>query len=264
MAKSYTPTEAMRNNAKSGLSLREKYGRGGLDASQAKKEGVGSGVTRASNIINGNLTLETVKRMYSFFYRHEKNFNPKKKMPDGGPTAGTIAWKLWGGSAGFAWARNILREEKILKSYTKEITEKDSENKKSFLLNNTPVNKAVNEELMQATFIALVPEEVDLHGDIYSEEEVRKACHSFNQHSMKANLCHLVETNGFSIVESYITPADIVIGDKSVTKGTWLSVLQFHDEELWNGVKEGKFVNVSIGAHASVEYLEDSEEDEEN
>jgi len=38
MAKSYTPTEAMRNNAKRGLALREKYNRGGLDASQANKE----------------------------------------------------------------------------------------------------------------------------------------------------------------------------------------------------------------------------------
>lgn len=264
MAKSYTPTEAMRNNARRGLALREKYGRGGLDASQANKEGVGSGVVRATNIINGDLSLETVKRMYSFFSRHEKNYNPKKKMPDGGPTAGTISWLLWSGSAGLAWARKILREEKILKSYTKEITQEELSNEDSLSWNKLPVNKAVNEELMQATFIALVPEEVDLHGDIYSEEEVRKACHSFNQHSMKANLCHLVETNGFSIVESYITPADIVVGDKFVTKGTWLTVLQFHDEELWKGVKENRYNGVSIGAHASVEYLEDSEEDEED
>ena len=41
----------------------------------------------------------------SAFNRHRKNNNPSKKMPDGGPTAGTIAWNLWGGSAGVNWAK---------------------------------------------------------------------------------------------------------------------------------------------------------------
>lgn len=267
MAKSYTPTEAMRNNAKRGLAARAKAPdsqKGGLDASEAKKEGVGSGVARARDIINGDLSLDTVKRIYSFLSRSEKNYKPKERTAGGNLTPGTQAFLQWGGSAGLAWSRKILREEGIIKSYTKEITDEEINKEELIKGFDFPVNKAVNEELMQATFIALVPEEVDLHGDIYSEEEVRKACHSFNQHSMKANLCHLVETNGFSIVESYITPADIVVGDKFVTKGTWLTVLQFHDEELWKGVKEGKFNGVSIGAHASVEYLEDSEEDEED
>ena len=86
-AKSFTPTQAMRNNAKRGLALREKWNRGGLSASQAKSEGVGSGVARARDIANGNLTLDTVKRMHAFFSRHEKNFNPSKKESDGGPLA---------------------------------------------------------------------------------------------------------------------------------------------------------------------------------
>lgn len=81
-AKSFTPTQAMRNNAKIGLALREKWNRGGLSASQAKSEGVGSGVARARDIANGNLTLDTVKRMHAFFSRHEKNFNPSKKESD--------------------------------------------------------------------------------------------------------------------------------------------------------------------------------------
>ncbi len=50
-AKSFAPTDAMRNNARRGLALREKWNRGGLDASQAKTEGVGSGVARARDII---------------------------------------------------------------------------------------------------------------------------------------------------------------------------------------------------------------------
>ena len=43
------------------------------------------------------------------------------------------------------------------------------------------VAKAVNEELMQATYVVMAPDEVDLHGDTVTEEEIRKACFNFNK-----------------------------------------------------------------------------------
>lgn len=239
-AKSFAPTDAMRNNARRGLALREKYKRGGLDASQAKSEGVGSGVARARDIINGNVSLETVRRMNAFFSRHEKNFNPSKKMPDGGPTAGTIAWLLWGGSAGKAFAKRVIKQEEVKKT-------------------NLPVTKAVDEELKQATFIVMVPDDIDEHGDITSEEEVRKACHNFNKYSMKANLFHLVETDTFEFCESYCCPTDFVLGDKFVKKGTWLATVQALDDNLWELIKTGEINGLSIGALASVESIEEDD-----
>ena len=240
-AKSFAPTDAMRNNARRGLALREKWNRGGLDASQAKAEGVGSGVARARDIINGNLSLDTVKRMYAFFSRHEKNYAPEKKMPDGGPTAGTIAWLLWGGSAGKSFAKRILKQEEVKKS-------------------TIPITKAVDEELKQATFIVMVPDEVDLHGDITSESEVRKAMTNFNKYCMKANLFHLVETDSFEFCESYCCPTDFVLGDKFVKKGTWLATIQSLDDNLWELIKSGEINGLSIGALASVESIEEDDE----
>jgi hypothetical protein len=259
-AKSFAPTDAMRNNAKRGLALREKYNRGGLDASQAKSEGVGSGVARARDIINGNLSLDTVKRMYAFFSRHEKNYNPKKKMPDGGPTAGTIAWLLWGGSAGLAFARRVLKQEEILKSYIKDITDEEVNVEDQLPGVKLPITKAVDEELKQATFIVMVPDETDLHGDVTSEAEVRKACHNFNKYSMKANLFHLVETDAFEFCESYCCPTDFVLGDKFVKKGTWLATIQSLDDNLWELIKSGEINGLSIGALASVESIEEDDE----
>lgn len=256
-AKSYAPTSAMKNNARRGLALREKYNRGGLDASQAKAEGVGSGVARARDIINGNLSLQTVKRMYAFFSRHEKNYDPKKKMPDGGPTAGTIAWLLWGGSAGLAFARRILKQEEILKSFRREITDEEVNKEDDLPWMKLQVTKSTNEELKQVMFIAMVPDEVDLHGDITTADEVRKACHNFNMHCMKANLFHLVETDTFTINESYIAPTDFVLGEKIVKAGTWLVNLQVLSDDVWTLVKSGNINGVSIGALASVEVLEE-------
>ena len=62
------------------------------------------------------MSPDTVKRMFSFFSRHEvdkraQGFRPGEK---GYPSAGRIAWALWGGDAGFSWSRkkrNQIEEE---------------------------------------------------------------------------------------------------------------------------------------------------------
>lgn len=256
-SKSYAPTQAMINNAKRGLALRGKYNRGGLDTSEAGEQGIGSGVARARDIINGNLSIDSVKKMYNFFNRHEEDYLPIKKEADGGPTAGTIAWLLWGGTAGRAWARKILKEEGILKSFKRDITEQELSEEDKIVKEDLQITKSVNEELKQATFIVMVPEEVDLHGDVTTEDEVRKACHNFNKFCMKANLFHLVQTDTFEIAESYIAPTDFILGDKFVKKGTWLCTLQVLDDKLWQLIKSGEVNGVSIGAMAKVEYLDD-------
>ena len=56
------PTTEMASNAARGLELREKHGRGGTEI----------GVARARDIKNrANLSPETVRRMVSYFARHE-------------------------------------------------------------------------------------------------------------------------------------------------------------------------------------------------
>lgn len=124
-------------------------------------------------------------------------------------------------------------------------------------MNKIQVAKATNEELKQATYIVLVPDTVDAHGDIISEEEVRKACYNFNKFSMQANLFHLVETSTFEFAESYIAPTDFQLGDRFVKKGTWLATVQCLDDGLWQLIKDGEITGLSIGALASVEEIKE-------
>ena len=119
-----------------------------------------------------------------------------------------------------------------------------------------PIIKQANEELKQATFLVLAPDEVDLHGDIYDANEVRKACHNFNTHCRKANLLHLFDTETFSIAESYIAPVEMQMGETIIKAGSWVSVLQFHNEDIWKDVKDENFTGVSIGGTATVIDLE--------
>jgi hypothetical protein len=105
----FEPPKGVQAAAERGLKNRKKYGRGGLSNKQASEQGIGSGVQRAVNLKNGNkVSPQTIKRMKSFFARHEKNKN--SKAPDGTPGAGKIAWDLWGGDAGKRWAESVSRK----------------------------------------------------------------------------------------------------------------------------------------------------------
>jgi hypothetical protein len=50
--------------------------------------------------------------MLNFFQRHESNKKAEGFSPgeDGYPSNGRIAWALWGGDAGFGWARKVVRQ----------------------------------------------------------------------------------------------------------------------------------------------------------
>jgi hypothetical protein len=85
---------------------------------QGKANGAGTpvGWTRAHQIVNGErLSLDTVKRMYSFFSRHEVDKKGKDWNNSSNPSNGRIMWEAWGGDAGFAWSRSIVNKEEAKK-----------------------------------------------------------------------------------------------------------------------------------------------------
>lgn len=113
------------------------------------------------------------------------------------------------------------------------------------------------DELKQATFIVMVPNEVDLHGDITSEDEVRKACHSFNRFSRQPNLLHIAKTTTFDFAESFIAPVDMNIEGNEIKKGTWLATVQVYDDGLWELIKSGEINGLSVGCLANYDELGD-------
>lgn len=111
----YKPTDGMKSEAERGLEWRREFGRGGTEV----------GIARARDIVNGkNLSEDTVKRMYSFFSRHEVDKQAEGFRPgeEGYPSNGRIAWALWGGDAGFSWSKKIaerLDKERSMQEDTK-------------------------------------------------------------------------------------------------------------------------------------------------
>jgi hypothetical protein len=107
------PPEGAREEARRGLEWRQEYNRGGTMV----------GVARARDLANGaDISPDTIRRMVSFFARHEvdkqgRGYNPGEP---GYPSAGRIAWALWGGDPGRTWA------EAQAKRLEKKMTEQDN------------------------------------------------------------------------------------------------------------------------------------------
>lgn len=104
-SETYTPTSGMKAAARRALRWKEE--------GKAKGAGTPVGWGRATDIVAGRgMSLSTVKRMYSFFSRHEVDKKGKDFYNNSNPSNGRIMWDAWGGDAGFSWSRSIVEREK--------------------------------------------------------------------------------------------------------------------------------------------------------
>ena len=89
------------NNAKKGIDLNDKNN---------NKCATPVGKVRAQQLAKGEpISVETIKRMYSYLSRAEAYYDETDMN-----ACGTISYLLWGGKAGLAWSRNKLRELGLL------------------------------------------------------------------------------------------------------------------------------------------------------
>jgi hypothetical protein len=103
-ADSYSPTSGMKSAARRALKWK----------AEGKATGAGTpvGWGRATDIVAGrSMSLSVVKRMYSFFARHEVDKKGKDFYNTSNPSNGRIMWDAWGGDAGFSWSRAIANRE---------------------------------------------------------------------------------------------------------------------------------------------------------
>jgi DNA adenine methylase len=97
----------------------------------------------------------------------------------------------------------------------------------------------------------LEPETIDAQEDIYSSAEIRGAAHRFMEDFQDVGLMHKMRVNGaVKIVESYLAPSDLKVGDTAIKKGTWLLGVRVLSDTLWKDVQEGRLTGFSIGGSA--------------
>jgi hypothetical protein len=173
----YKPTSGMQSAARRAIKLKEQ--------GKAKGAGTAVGWTRAGQLARGEtLSLSTVKRMYSYFSRHEVDKQGKDWDNAESPSNGKIMWLAWGGDAGFSWSRKIVNREKTMKKNLElnEIVEEIKD-----MLNDVvnPITEVIEVEDGLEKSIDPKPEDEMEDEEELSDEEISKSYDSDNEEEDK-------------------------------------------------------------------------------
>lgn len=112
---SFEVPASVRKAAAKGLRLREEFGRGGLSPSEAKDQGIRSGVNTANALVKGRIGFELLKDIRRYLTRHAVDAKAKGDKSrgfwgdDSNPSNGWIAWHLWGADAAVSWTNKVLK-----------------------------------------------------------------------------------------------------------------------------------------------------------
>jgi hypothetical protein len=226
--------DAVKNNAKAVLKYVEENGWGSC--------GTPVGKVRANQLANGEpISLETVKRMYSYLSRHEADLEASKGYDDG---CGKLMYDSWGGKSALSWSKSKINQaEKMSKQY--------------FQIDN--------DEKRVVLGPAMVPHQnifrKDAMGNPYyvffSPETIRMIAEKYmkNQYTRNNDLMHDGKAvKDVYVIESWIKEDDqdksIKYGYEDLPKGTWFVAMKIAKtpmgDKVWNQVKEGKLNGFSV------------------
>ena len=96
------PPKSVQNKARRALERRR-------ELPPSRRGGTSVGVARARSLSDGqNIHIATIRRMVSFFARHDTPAERRNRRNDNNSRA-AIAWDLWGGNPGRTWAESVIR-----------------------------------------------------------------------------------------------------------------------------------------------------------
>lgn len=92
------------------------------------------------------------------------------------------------------------------------------------------------------------PDVEDVHGDMMDAVEIEKAAHLFmeNQHTYNIDKQHDLDADKGYVVESYIAPCDMEIGDQVIAKGSWVAGVKVTDDNAWEEIQKGEITGFSM------------------
>jgi hypothetical protein len=216
----YKPTAGMQSAARRAIKLKEQ--------GKAKGAGTAVGWTRAGQLARGEtLSLSTVKRMYSFFSRHEVDKKGKDWDNAENPSNGKIMWLAWGGDAGFSWSRKITQREKNMKKNLElnEIVEEIKDMLED-VVNPADTVVEITDDILTKSVDPKPEDEEDMDYESDNEEEdkwdnIQKACWTgYKQEGMKEKGGRMVP-NCVPVEKSYDKEDKEEPIKKSVWNGTF-------------------------------------------
>ena len=234
--------EGVKSAAKKAVDFAKKNGWGSC--------GTGVGKQRASQLAKGeNISVDTLKRMYSYLSRHKNDLSSSKSYSDG---CGKLMYDAWGGEAGLKWA------ERKLKQLEKE--------KMTFAVADEDKQILVGAAMVPNKMIHRYDDLGNMYYVFFSKASIRKMADKFLKQKRTDETS--IEHNGIKlgadkvyITESWVS--EDPIKDKShmygfeLPAGTWFVQMKVEDKKIWKLIKdnmltgfsvEGMFANKSVFA----------------
>jgi hypothetical protein len=103
------------------------------------------------------------------------------------------------------------------------------------------------------------PDVEDAHGDMMDAVEIEKAAHLFmeGQHTYNIDKQHDLDADKGYVVESYIAPCDMEIGDQVIAKGSWVAGVKVTDDDTWEDIQKGEITGFSMWGVGKREEVEE-------
>lgn len=98
------------------------------------------------------------------------------------------------------------------------------------------------------------PYKPDTQKDVYSHEDVRKACHIWMEYYGQIDLMHswtAIGKQDVRTLQCYVAPCDFKNGEDDVIKGSWMLGIRVANDDLWKAIKNGDLGAFSIGGTAN-------------
>jgi hypothetical protein len=226
--------DSVKNNAQAVLKYVEENGWGSC--------GTEVGKIRANQLANGEpISLDTVKRMYSYLSRHEVDLDSSKGYGDG---CGKLMYDSWGGKSALSWSQSKINQvEKMSKQYFKI----DNEEKRIVLgPAMIPDQKIFRKDAMGNPYYVF-----------FTSETIRMIAEKYmkNQYTRNNELMHDGKAvRDVYVIESWIKEDEndksVKYGFGDVPVGTWMLSMKIAKtpmgDKVWSQVKEGKLNGFSV------------------
>jgi len=228
--------EGVKNAAKRAVDYAEKNGWGSC--------GTQVGKTRASQLAKGdNISVDTIKRMYSYLSRHKSDLTSSKSYDDG---CGKLMYDSWGGEPALKWAEGKIKSLQKEMSFKKQHMTFGFDEEKKIL---------VGAAMIPNKMISRYDELGNLYYVFFSAASIKKMADKFMQQGRTDETS--IEHNGQKlgsdkvyITESWVS--DDPIYDKShsfgftLPIGTWFVSMKVNDDKVWKMIKDKSLTGFSV------------------
>ena len=228
--------DSVKNNAKAVLKYADENGWGSCGTSVGKQ--------RANQLAKGEpISLDTIKRMYSYLSRHAGDLDSSKGYGDG---CGKLMYDSWGGKSALSWAEAKIKS-----------VEKEKMSKQNFSVDN--------EEQQIVLGPAMIPNQKifrkDNNGNPYyvyfSPETIKMIAGKYMKNKYTDNNDQMHD--GKAVKDVYVLESWIKedmsydkgnkYGYNDLPVGTWFVSMKVNNLDIWNKIKEGVLNGFSVSGY---------------